>query len=416
MKDLFKNVHSHIFTMDNAPQFFLNLYLPKPVASLVDSATNTQAGAAVLQRLISIFGAQGKRYATFLKIGKSKSQLNVFEELLGQYSDKSMEMVALTLNMDFIGAGLSKSGFEGQLQQVIDIKKQYPDRLLIFLGIDPRWKNSGRELRETVQRYFDTPIESGGKKIHPFAGLKIYPSTGFFVSDPRLDDTFAWAAQNNVPVMTHCYYLGGIFNYSRQAIEQSFNDHNPYAGTAIPKPQFLGKRNIWRWIRGTNESENCKNSCSFFLEPESYRKVLQKYPNLKICFAHFGGADQIREAMQGKPSNPHGALHINWFTQIQGLLATFPNAYADISYDVAEGESESNNFLYNTFYLEANKPYGHKILFGTDYFMTEIQTEEQKTYNKFKNFAGAITLANGNNFWEQVAKHNTNQYLKSTYY
>ncbi|MFT3796733.1 amidohydrolase family protein [Flavobacterium sp.] len=422
MKDLYKNVHSHIFTMDNAPENFLNLYMPKPISNALDTATNTQAGAWMIQKLIQSFGDQGKRYAGFLRIGKSKSQLNVFEELLDRYTDKSMEMIALTLNMDYIGAGKTKSGFEGQIQQVIDIKRQYPDRMQIFLGIDPRWKNTGSELRKTVESYFETRIESGGRSIYPFAGLKIYPSTGFYAFDYRLKETFEWAAANGVPVMSHCYYLGGIFNYSKAVIEQNLVSFDPYANAFYAGPKFITEKNFKKWIVGGQETANCKNSCSYFLEPYSYRTMLDKLPNLKVCFAHFGGVDQIRAsiipAKNPQQSIPYGVAKKNWFTQIQEIIAHYPGAYTDISYDVAEGAVEKDNFLYNMFYLEANKPYGNKVLYGTDFFMTEIETEEQNTYNRFKTFASAVPLTGHGNvsMWDQIAKINTNQYLNSKYY
>ncbi len=420
MKNLYKNVHTHIFTMDNAPEYFLNLYLPKPVSSALDTATNTQAGSWLVQKIIRQFGSQGERYAGFLRIGKSKSQLNIYEELLDRYTDKSMEMIALTLNMEYIGAGRTKSGFEGQIQQVIDIKKQYPDRLQVFLGIDPRWKNTGSELRQTVERYFETRIESGGRSIYPFSGLKIYPSTGFYAFDYRLKETFEWAAKNGVPVMSHCYYLGGIFNYSKQVIQQTLVAFDPYTNTFYDKPRFISEKNFGKWIMGGQETANCKKSCSYFLEPYSYRSLLDKNPDLKMCFAHFGGVDQIRASMiparDKEQANPYGVTGQNWFTQIQQILADYPGAYTDISYDVAEGGREKDNFLYNMFYLETNKPYGNKILYGTDYFMTEIETEEQNTYNRFRTFASGITLGNGKNFWDQIAKDNTNNYLSSKYY
>lgn len=421
MKDLYKNIHSHIFTMENAPEHFLNLYLPKPVSSALNTATNTKLGSWLTQKTISRFGDQGKRYAGFLKIGKSKSQKLIFEELLDRYTDQSMEMVALTLNMDYIGAGKTISGYEGQLQQVIDIKAEYPERMHVFLGIDPRWKTSGTELRKTVESYFDTKIQSGSQSVYPFTGLKIYTSTGFYVFDERLKETFAWAADNGVPVMSHCYYMGGIFNYNEQVIRQNLNTFDPYSGTLYDKPEFIAEKDTKKWLLGGNAAANCKKSCSYFLEPYSYRTLLDHHKGkLKICFAHFGGAEQIRAAYNPHKDDfqnkPYGVTGQNWFKQIQDLLAQYPGVFADISYDVGEGVNEKDNFLYNAFFLEANKPYGNKILYGTDFFMTEIDALEQLTYDKFMKFANAITLANGNNFWDQIAKFNSNDYLGSKYY
>jgi predicted TIM-barrel fold metal-dependent hydrolase len=424
MKDTFKNVHTHIFTMDNAPRDFLHLFLPGPVANALDSATNTHAGAWTVAQLMQLFGEQGKRYASFLKTGKSKDQLTVFNELMFQYSDKSMEMVALTLNMDYMGAGLSKTGFEGQIQQVVDIKKQYPERLLIFLGVDPRWKSSATELRKTIESYFETKIESGGKSIYPFAGIKLYPSTGYYVFDQKLKDTFEWAADNGVPVLSHASYLGGIFNYSKQTIVANLNPLNPYTGQVYNAPKFIDEKNIWKWIAGANLTANCKKTCSYFLEPSTYDAVLRSFENkpekLKICLAHFGGVNQIKAALKGsndpRQKQPYGVSGINWFNQIRKLIAEHPGAYTDISYDVAEGAAEKDNFLFNTFFDETNKAYGNKIMYGTDFFLAEQESAEKNTYDKFKTYAVGKTLDNGTNFWEQIAKTNINAFLQSKYY
>jgi predicted TIM-barrel fold metal-dependent hydrolase len=424
MKDTFKNVHTHIFTMDNAPEKFLQLFLPKPIANAVDTATNSQLGVLLLSGLIAKMGAQGKRYAQFLKIGKSKDQGTVFEELLAQYSDPTMEMVALTINMNYMGIGATRSGFEGQLQQVIDIKRRYPERLLLFLGLDPRWQNSGTEIRKEVERYFETKIDSGGRSIYPFAGLKIYPSTGFYAFDVKLKETFAWAADNGVPVLSHTNYLGGIFSNNKTDIEQNLNPVNPYTGMPYHQPKFINKKSRKEWLTGSNLTNNCQRSCSYFLEPSSFESVLNHFNNLanplKICFAHFGGSEQMLAAMNGtqneEQAHPYGVKAVNWFTQIQELMATYPGAYTDISYNVAEGVKANDNILFDAFHKESNKPYGHKIMYGTDFFLAEKESAEKNTYEAFRAFASPITLNNGNNFWDQIARTNTNTFLESKYY
>ena len=86
--------------MDNAPENFLRLFLPDIAADLVERATNTTTGATLTSKLIGIFGEQGRWYAQFLKIGKSRDQLTVFEEMMDQYADHTTEIVALTLNSE----------------------------------------------------------------------------------------------------------------------------------------------------------------------------------------------------------------------------------------------------------------------------------------------------------------------------
>ncbi|MDI1233938.1 MAG: amidohydrolase family protein [bacterium] len=424
MKDTYKNVHTHIFTMDNAPEKFLQLFLPKPVANAVDTATNSQLGVLLLSGLIAQFGSQGKRYAQFLKIGKSKDQITVFEELMAQYSDPSIELVALTINMNYMGIGATKSGFEGQLQKVIDIKRRYPERLLLFFGLDPRWQQSGTDIRKEVERYFETKIDSGGRSIYPFTGLKIYPSNGFYAFDERLKETFAWAADNGVPVLSHTNYLGGIFSHDPQAIQQNLNPLNPYTDQVYDVPKFIHKKSRKEWLTGSNLTNNCKRTCSYFLEPHGFESVLNHFNNannpLKICFAHYGGSEQMLASMNGSSDaeqvHPYGVKDVNWYTQIQYLMTQYPGAYTDISYNVAEGVKANDNVLFNAFFKECNKPYGQKIMYGTDFFLAEKESPEKNTYDAFRTFASDKTLDNGHNFWDQIARENTNAFLKSKYY
>ena len=99
-------------------------------------------------------------------------------------------------------------------------------------------------------------------------------------------------------------------------------------------------------------------------------------------------------------------------------MAQHPNVYADISYNVAEAleKKNRNNLLYDVFLREAKQTYGSQILFGTDYFMTEKDSLEQDAVQGFRNYALRNYLSNGNNLWEQMARTNPNQYLKSKYY
>lgn len=421
MNNTYKNAHTHIFTMNNAPKDFLRLYMPPFLAKAADNFTNTNFGAWLMKRFVSLNKGMLKRYATFLQIGKNKYQVDVFEDLISRYPNETLQFVTLCQNLEYLGVGRSVSGFEGQIEEVIDIKRKYPNNILPFFGLDPRWKSSGDEIQKTVQQYFNTKIEVGGTDVYPFQGLKIYPSTGHYAFDEKLKKTFEWAADNGVPIMTHAYYLGGIFNYDKNYIINNLKPTDPYTGKVYDVPKFIEEKgSLLGKILTTQATKNCKYSCSYFLEPHSYESMLNKIKDLKICFAHFGGVAQIKASMGlNKDANqitPYGVLQKNWFSQIQALMSQYPNVYTDISYNVAECLAKENNMLYNVFLNEANKPYGNQILFGTDYFMTEKDSLEQDAVKGFRNYASNAILKNGNSLWDQMAKENINKYLQSNYY
>ena len=425
------NVHTHIFTMQNAPEKFLHLYMPGFLADAVDNITNTRFGAWAVKKLLSLGGNGSKRYATFLDIGKSNNQAEVFEKLLTLYPDKEVKFVALTMYMEACGAGNSSSGFEGQLQEIINLKKRYPDRLIIFLGVDPRWKSSGTALRDEIIRRFETEIDVGnGRKVYPFAGLKLYPSTGFFVFDERLKPTFEWAAENQVPIMSHCSYLGGIYNNDQKYLKTVLNTPDPYTNSVSGRG-FIPAKNFIKYIGGQQASGENKINSSYFLEPNSYYSLLKYFSDkdadkpLKLCLAHFAGDDEIlRNSGTGKAYKdlknepfcavPAGAIagaHMtNWFDQVQALLIKFKGTYTDISYTLY------NPDVTDLLLSELQNPnYGDRILFGTDFFMTEKEQSETDTYNYFKQ-AATVASASGNDLWKKIAETNAENYLTSKYY
>ncbi|WP_291286707.1 amidohydrolase family protein [Flavobacterium sp.] len=421
MNNNYKNAHTHIFTMNNAPQNFLDLYLPPFLAKGVDNFTNTDLGAWTIRLLASKNKGMAKRYATFLQIGKSKYQTDIFEDLMSRYPNETFQFVTLCQNLEYLSVGRSVSGFEGQIEEIIDIKRKYPANILPFFGLDPRWKSSGDEIQKTVERYFETQIEVGGTYIYPFQGLKLYPSTGHYAFDVKLKKTMEWAADNGVPVMTHTYYLGGIYNYSREYITRNLNPVDPYTGNIYGIPKFIEEKGgFFGNVFNGQTRRSCRSSCSYFLEPHSYESMLDKIKNLKICFAHFGGVDQIKASRgdnkESEQVNPYGVLRKNWFNQIQNLMTQYPNVYTDISYDVAECLDKKNSDLYGIFLEEAKKSYGKQILFGTDYFMTEKDSLEQDAVKGFRNYASDKMLSSGNSLWDQMARDNINSYLKSKYY
>jgi predicted TIM-barrel fold metal-dependent hydrolase len=426
MNNYFKNAHTHIFTMHNAPKDFLRLYMPAFFAKRIDTFTNTEAGAWVINQAANLNSGMFKRYATFLQIGKSIDQITVFENLMSRYPNETFQFVTLCQNLEYLGVGRSISGFEGQIEEVMGIKKTYPNQILPFFGLDPRWKSTGSEIRKTVERYFETKVEVGGTYVYPFQGLKIYCSTGHYVFDEKLKETFEWAADNGVPVMSHCYYLGGVYNFEKNYISSNLNPIDVYTNQRYLIPKFIEEGN---WISSKlnlNKKSNCRKSCSYFLEPKSYESLLNYFasrPNaLKICMAHFGGVNQMRASMglekDTEQKTPYGVAGTNWFNQIQALMKQYPNVYADISYNVAEALEKKNrkNLLYDVFLKEANQTYGGQILFGTDYFMTEKDSLEEDAVQGFRTYASQNFLPNGESLWEQMARKNPNKYLQSKYY
>jgi predicted TIM-barrel fold metal-dependent hydrolase len=415
------NIHSHVFTMRNAPVKFLSLFLPGVAADLIDTLTNTQAGSRAFAAALSRLGGNlGKRYASFLSIGKNSDEIDVFRILSVQY-ESGFKFAALTMYMESLGIKGSESGFEGQLEGVMDIKQRYPDDLLVFLGIDPRWKGNGTELRQIVEEKFNYRLAvAGGRSVYPYVGLKLYPSAGFYAFDSGLKETFEWAADNGVPIISHCNYLGGIYNNDMAYLKGCLsNQPDPYDNNAIYKqPVYSQHFNLGKWLLGTNKAANNKQTCSYFLEPHSYVTLLEYFQGkrtpLKLCLAHYGGDQQIR--MQNglqKATVPTGVTNVNWCAQIRDLIRQFDGLYTDIAY--ALFDSKIHKPIIHD--LEDAR-LGDKILFGTDFFLTEQEMPERQDYTAFMTTARAHPMkrVNGLTAWDVIASQNPERFLYSKYY
>jgi len=104
-----------------------------------------------------------------------------------------------------------------------------------------------------------------------------------------------------------------------------------------------------------------------YVHPKAWRKVLEKYPRLKLCLAHFGGSEFSK------------GLGSSWVTEIIALTKEYPNVYTDIAcWDIDECKDVLTELLISIEYAHLRK----KLLFGTDWYMTLVALGG-KPYKKF---------------------------------
>jgi hypothetical protein len=213
-----------------------------------------------------------------------------------------------------------------------------------------------------------------------------------------------WAAENDVPVLSHCNYLGGIYNNDTYYVQGNLRRFDPYSGLDYSPNKVTG---------------NLKNqeACSWFLEPESYRSMLAYFSGqtgawsgkpLKLCLAHFGGSDHILAEAAGKSSgNYHGNSNRNWCGQIRDMMQDFPTLYTDISYALWDEKTHAPIFSWLR-----DPMLSERIMFGTDYFMTERELAEKDTYGRFKKNASAFVVGTNNtSAWDVMASRNIEAFL-----
>ena len=145
---------------------------------------------------------------------------------------------SILLAVDYgLAPGLSKLkvSVEEYNKWVADAADQYPDRLIAFVGVDPRRKNAVEILERAVQEW--------GMK-----GLKLYPPCGFYPNEKFVAPIWEKANELEIPVMVH-------------------------SGPTFPQLKM-------------------KYSQPIYLED-----VLIRYPNLNIIIAHSGGGVWAEEVI-----------------------------------------------------------------------------------------------------------------------
>jgi predicted TIM-barrel fold metal-dependent hydrolase len=340
------NVHTHIFNVRCAPNRFYNY----PIGNFLSFVPQFGNLLATLLRKVNPFKNNDllERYAAMISIGIMKHQKDIFEDLLKNYTlFNDVKVVALTMDMDFMGAGKAVDNFKTQIKAVADLKTIYPHNLIAFFGVDPR--------RPKVLDLLKIYVEDYG-----FTGIKLYPALGFFPFDYRMRDIYLYAIENSLPIITHCDQ-GGIFYKGPLTTEQL----NPISLNPRKKVSYAKYKNL-----------NAAEFKNFFTDPLNFQEVLEidEFKDLKICFAHFGGKEMILGA------NGYYPYQQNWYKSIKTLIKLFPNIYTDISYTL----HNNNKKLTKQFTVDFSDPdIMDKILFGTDYYMTVREKNEIKLINDF---------------------------------
>lgn len=152
----------------------------------------------------------------------------VFAHELVEAMDGAGVDKAVILPLDFGLVEEPEIGIEDYNRWVFESCKEYKDRLIPFVGVDP---NRGEKARELVQRF---------ARNYDAKGIKVYPATGFRPNAERLIDFWKLLDDLEMVVVSHSGASWGPLD------------------------------------------EECNH-------PILFREVLNRYPDLRIVIAHLGG-------------------------------------------------------------------------------------------------------------------------------
>jgi uncharacterized protein len=366
------NCHTHIFNVKCAPDRFFG----PPIAKLVSYFPNQARGLSTLLGKIIFWSNTDmlERYGKMLAVGSERRQQDIFEMLLDQYAQyQNPRIVALPIDMDYMGAGEAVNDYITQINELRELKAVYPEKLIAFFSVDPRRPNVLGLLKDHVELY-------------GFTGIKLYPALGFYPFDPRLLPIYEYAIQKNLPIMTHCD-IGGIFyrglRTNQHLAPRSFNG---------PARNYMAHRDL--------KPSKFKN---LFSDPANFVEVLNTngLQNLKLCLAHYGGREMVSSNIAAAPPTA-----TNWYQTILAMITKFPHVYTDISYTLCHTDQAVVTPIVNAIRSNATRT---KILFGTDYYMTVRVKNEPKLVNDFIIHYG-ITHPE----MVQISVTNAKQYLSTT--
>jgi len=110
--------------------------------------------------------------------------------------------------------------------------------------------------------------------------------------------------------------------------------------------------------------------------PKHWAKVLEIFPVLKVNLAHFGGLGEWTARANGNPPRE------NWADPIVALMRDYENVYTDLSFHSLPTSSLAE--AYREVLLEKIRGLGHKVLLGSDWYMSRMHGPLQDYWQGFE--------------------------------
>ncbi|MCF8235181.1 MAG: amidohydrolase [Bacteroidales bacterium] len=352
---MYYNAHIHTFTERDVP----NRFLPLALVQILKTKVGFWIVSKFLRHAIPFTDNDMlDRYLTFVELGKLGSQENIFNECERFYPDRT-KFIVLPMDMACMGAGKVDRPYADQIDELAELAKK-DSRVIPFFHVDPR--------RPGVYEMFREGVEQKGIR-----GVKLYPPLGYFPYDEGLDEVYAYCQENDIPVLAHC------------------SPYNPvrFKGSKKELLDLLAKSKEPVKTKGKKRKE----LCSHFTNPLNYKYVIEKFPKLRVCFAHFGSAYYWEKFIED-PDNEH-----NWFSIIRRMIAEHDNFYTDISFTLND-----RNFFSLLKVILTDPKVRAKVLFGSDYYMVETECNERR-------FGLDLRAYLGEDIFNDIAVENPKRFL-----
>jgi len=264
----------------------------------------------------------------------------------------------------------------------VDSVKKHPWVLIPMFHYEPRrWCNpSGGDMDEDtwIHGPWDEPFQyiATKKDAGIFIGFKMYPPLGYKPFDsrlPYLDKFYARCADDGIPILSHCS-PGGLTSHEKEFYQKRDKKE--------PSAEMLKEAKSKEPGRKLTYDPLDPDGYFFdeYVHPKNWRPVLDKYRNLKLCLAHFGGAEWDKTRFLKLKG---AGLESDWVKEIIELTK-YPNVYTDISCFDLEDRGVRSTVIELFRKMKINSEYRHlqdKVIFGVDWYLSLItKAPEYKEY------------------------------------
>lgn len=266
--------------------------------------------------------------------------------------------------------------YKKQHKATVTSVKNHTWVLIPMFHYDPRrWcKQAGTpvEVKNWLTGSWDFPFKyiATQRNAGIFIGFKMYPPLGYKPLDsrlPHLEDYYKRCETEGIPILTHCSPGGMTTHEAEMYYKLDKKELEPQ-----PKVDAITGGGSVRQL-GYDPAKPDGYFFDEYVHPKNWRTVLEKYPNLKLCLAHFGG-DEWKKI----------GLESDWVQEIVKLTKEFPNVYADMScFNLKDGAVLKNvktlfrEMRYTRYYQHLQD----KVIFGVDWYLSIItKAPEYKEY------------------------------------
>ncbi len=315
------NCHIHTFTNRHVPSLYPSalLWPFRQVPGLV-AALAWAARALGQEHWADTLGRLGRFQAS----GDVWRQREVLDAARRQYP-AGTRFVVLPMDLGMIGYGGVAAGIAAQHDELAAMAAApgLAGLVIPFATIFPDRPGGAAEVRRCIDGL-------------GFRGLKLYTRLGYPPDHPVLmREVYPLLAERGLPVMAHC---------SRGGVQ----------GRHVVRAR-----------------------ADRLTDPAAWVPVLDAFPALRVCLAHFGGSADWRAYIDDglDPDDP-AARAANWQVAIRDMIGSgrWPNLWTDISYTLFDFE---RNLPFLRVFL-ADETLAARVLFGSDYYMTAQETLSER--------------------------------------